>query len=118
VCAGGRRRAAFPFAVADFAERGFDLSPPGFAFADEASRTGPGAVLAAVAPGCAAVTRLARDAFRARDCALVVVRAAARRALERWGLVRGRLASTPPSLRPPAAGSSLVFESATVNIIA
>jgi hypothetical protein len=103
--------------LAAFAERGLDASPPAFAFADaEESRTGPGTAFAAAAP--ADVARLGREALRARPGAPVVPRAAARRALERCGRVRGRLASTPPSLRPPGACSSLVFESAIVHIIA
>jgi hypothetical protein len=99
------------------AERAFEVARPAFALADaEESRTGPDA-FAARASGRTAVARLARAGLPARAGAAVPPRAAARRALERWGRVRGRLASTPPSLRP-AAVSSLAFESATAHIIA
>ena len=72
----------------------------------------PEAFAAGASRGGTAVARLARAGFlaraglRARAGAAVAPRAAARRALERWGRVRGRFASTPPSLRRAAVRRS------------
>jgi hypothetical protein len=56
-------------------------------------------VRAAVRLLAAGFAGLARVALRGAVGSALVPRAAARRALERWGRVRGRFASTPPSLR-------------------
>jgi hypothetical protein len=59
---------------------------------------------------------LAPSPARLRGAALALSRAAARRALDRCGRVRGRLASTPCWFAPEAP--SLALTSATQHIIA
>ena len=54
-----------------------------------------------------------RRGLRAPFATPAALRAAARRGLERWGRVRGRLASTPTSLRGEPVESSLVLASIT-----
>jgi hypothetical protein len=83
----------------------------------EESRTAPAGVFGVAAVDLAAA-RLPADALRGRAGALGPPRAAARRALERCGRVRGRLVSTPPSSPTRGAASSLALESATAHIIA